>query len=205
MSSASHLTNLGLPDIGVVPYGLHACHFYTGAADLEDVLVKYFAAGLRNRERCIWVTAEPLNAPHARAALQKAGVDVIAEEHDGALAVKDYADWYANTVGLKGVDVVQQWLAEEERAIAQGFNGLRITGNVTFLTDESWPEFMDYEKAIDDALNGRRIVALCTYRHVVGPSKMLDIALRHDCALERCDQGWQVMSAGPGSLAVPAS
>ena len=88
MSGGSHLTNLGLRDIGVVPYGLHACHFYEGAADLEDVLVKYFAAGLRNRERCFWVTAEPIKSARARSALQKAGFDVAAEEHNGALVIR---------------------------------------------------------------------------------------------------------------------
>lgn len=29
------------------------------------MLVKYFAAGLRNRERCFWVTAEPINCARA--------------------------------------------------------------------------------------------------------------------------------------------
>ena len=203
MSGGSHLTQLGLPDIEVVPYGLHACHFYEDAADLEDVLVKYFAAGLRSRERCFWVTAEPLTPARARAALQKAGVDVAATEYNGALVIKDHADWYSDTAGLKGIDIVKVWLAEEERALALGFNGLRITGNVTFLTDDSWPEFMEYEQAVDDALDGRRIVALCTYRHVVGPSNMLDVVRRHDCALERRGHGWQVMSSGQGSLALP--
>jgi hypothetical protein len=200
MNAASHFTNLGLPDVDVVPYGLHACHFYEGAADLEDALVRYFAAGLRNRERCLWIAAEPVNAGRARAALQKAGVDVVAEEHNGALVIKDFADWYADPAGLKGVDVVKLWLAEEERALALGFNGLRITGNITFLTDESWHEFMEYEKAVDEAFHGRRIVALCTYRHD-GPSNTLDVIRCHDCALERLDQGWQVLSSGQNSAA----
>jgi hypothetical protein len=35
---------------------------------------------------------------------------------------------------LKGLDVIQFWLEEEERALAEGYNGLRITGNTSFLT-----------------------------------------------------------------------
>ncbi len=205
MTNGPEVTNLGLPGVGAIPYGLHACHFYDGAADLEDVLVKYFAAGLRNRERCFWVTAEPLNAARARAALQQAGFDVAAEERSGALVIKDFAAWYADAAGLKGVDIVKLWLAEEERALARGFQGLRITGNVTFLTDETWPEFMEYEQAVDDTLYTRRIVAFCTYRHTVGVSKTFDVARRHDCALERSRQGWQVMCSSPHSLAVSAT
>ena len=206
MNRASHLTNFGLRDVGVVPYGLHACHFYEGAADLEDLLVKYFAAGLRNRERCFWVTAEPVNSARARSALHKAGFDVAAEEHNGALVIKDYAESYFDAAGLKHAEeIVKLWLAEEERAIALGFTGLRISGNTTFLSDTAWREFMDYEKAVEEALSGRRIVALCTYEHGVGPSKTLDVARRHDCALERRDQGWQVVSCGPSSRLGPAT
>lgn len=199
MSGRPHLTELGLRDIGVVPYGLHACHFYTGAADLEDVLVGYFAAGLRNRERCIWVVAEPMTSARARAGLHKAGFDVAAEESSGALMLKEHADWYV----ANAIDVVQLWLAEEERALAQGFNGLRISGNVTFLTEETWPGFMEYERAVDDALLGRRIVALCTYEHGVGATNVLDVARRHDCALERRGHGWQAVSSGTNGFAVP--
>jgi hypothetical protein len=64
---------------------------------------------------------------------------------------------------------------------------------------------MEYEQAVDDALSGRRIVGLCTYRHGVGPSNMLDVVRRRDCALERHGRGWQVMSCGPGSLALPTA
>ena len=105
----------------------------------------------------------------------------------------------------QAADIVKLWVTEEERAIALGFRGLRISGNVPFLTDTSWPEFMDYEKAVDEALRGRRIVALCSYGHGVGPSKTLDVARLHDCALERRDEGWQVLSCGPSSLLVPAT
>ncbi len=201
MSDPSHLTKLGLPDVGVVPYGLHACHFYHDVGDLEDLLVNYFAAGLRNRERCICVTAEPLHSAHARTALQEAGFDVAAEEHNGALLIKGHGEWYAEAgAPKKPDDIVQQWLREEERALALGFAGLRVAGNVTFLTDASWPDFMEYEKALDAALSGRRIVVLCMYRHSVGPSKTLDVARRHDCALEHRDAGWEVVSSAPRGL-----
>ena len=61
---------------------------------------------------------------------------------------------------------------------------MRITRNVTFLTDAMWSDYMDDEKAVDAAFEGRRIVALCTYQ-AAGASKTLDVARRHECALER--------------------
>src|ERR1051325_5295708 len=125
-TTPSNLTDCGLPGIKRIPYGVHMCHFYRGRDELAAVLVPYFAAGLRNRERGIWIVAEPLHATEAKLELAQAGVDV-----DTALA-----DCYA---------------------------GIRITGNVTFLTPETWSVFMEYEDMVQKAFSGRRIVTLCTY------------------------------------------
>ena len=58
MTAASHMTSCGLPGINSIPYGTHMCHFYEDAENLAGALVPYFAAGLRNNERCIWIAAE---------------------------------------------------------------------------------------------------------------------------------------------------
>jgi DcmR-like sensory protein len=81
----SNLTDCGLPGIRNIPYGVHMCHFYRGREELAAVLVPYFAAGLRRRERCIWIAAEPLDAAAAGVALAQAGVDVDAALAGGAL------------------------------------------------------------------------------------------------------------------------
>lgn len=124
------MTDCGLPGIKQIPYGVHMCHFYSGRDELAAALVPYFAAGLRANERCIWIAAEPLNAAHAKLGLLEAGVDVAAALASGALLVRDFSQWYAEGERLRGTEVVRYWLAEEERALAQGYAGLRITGNV---------------------------------------------------------------------------
>ena len=170
------------------------CHFYEGRQDLAAALVPYFAAGLRNNERCIWVTAEPLDAAGAKLELQKAGLDAQTALQ-GALTIRDHSDWYAHAGRLKGSKLVELWLAEEQRAVAEGYNGLRITGNVTFVTPEAWPDFMEYEETVNDALHGRRIVSLCTYRlSQSGASEILDVVRRHHCTLDRPDHGWQILT-----------
>ena len=63
MAGETHLTDCGLPGIVRIPYGLHACHFYSGREQLLEALVPYFVAGLRGKERCLWITAPPLPAP----------------------------------------------------------------------------------------------------------------------------------------------
>lgn len=194
----SSLTDCGLPGIRDIPYGVHMCHFYENREDLAAALVPYFSAGLRNNERCIWITAEPLRAEAAKHELRKAGFDLDAAVKAGRLTVRDFSDWYAEAGRLKGTEVVELWLAEEQRALAQGYNGLRITGNVTFLTSNTWPAFMEYEEIVDKAFHARRIVTLCSYRlGECGASEVLDVVHRHRCTLERPDEGWQVITRGP--------
>lgn len=189
-------TDCGLPGITQIPYGLHMCQFYTGRDELAAALVPYFAAGLRRNERCIWVAAEPLPAAQAALALRDAGIDVDAALAGGALRLFDYSDWYAENERLRGSDVVQLWLAEEQRALAAGYRGLRITGNVTFLQPGDWAQFMEYEALVDRTFAGRRIVTLCTYQRSVGAAETLDVLHRHTCALDRPDAGWQILTPG---------
>ena len=96
--------------------------------------------------------------------------------------------------------MVDLWLAEEARALGDGFAGLRITGNVTFLArGEDWRVFMDYEELVNRSFVGRRIVTLCTYQHgehpgACGAAELYDVMQRHKCTLDRPDEGWQILT-----------
>jgi DcmR-like sensory protein len=188
-------TDCGLPGVAQIPYGTHMCHFYRDREELVAALVPFFVAGLCNSERCVWITAEPLNSVDARLELEKAGVDVDAAIRSGALTIRDYSEWYTAAETLKSNQVAELWLAEEERALARGYSGLRITGNVSFLTPETWPDFMDYEEVVHQAFQGRRILSLCSYHALrCAPADVLQVVRRHSCALTRPDDGWQVLT-----------
>ena len=192
--SRRHLTECGLPGIKHIPYGVHMCNFYKTRDELIAALVPFFAAGLRNNERCIWITAAPLHAADAIAELEKT-IAARSAITDGSLVVRDYDDWYAEAGALKGNQVVDLWLAEEQRALAGGYGGLRITGNVTFLRSEDWQLFMEYEELVNKAFQGRRIVTLCTYHlESCGAAQVLDVVRRHSGALDRPDEGWQILT-----------
>jgi hypothetical protein len=195
MSGPMHLTDCGLPGIKAIPYGIHMCHFFRGQDDLAAALVPYFAAGLRSNERCIWITAPPLHAGDAAAALEQAGLDALALERKGALLIRDYTDWYAK-VDSDAADILGRWLHEEERAIADGYSGLRITGNTSFVQSGDWSAFMDYEELLNREQSSRRIVTLCSY--ALGQCSavdVLDVVRRHAGTLDQPDAGWQFLTS----------
>jgi len=194
MSALPNLTNCGLVGLQAIPYGLHMCHFYERRDDLASALVPYFIAGLHNNERCIWTTADPLDVAGAEEELRKAGLDLPAV--NGALTIRDHADWFGPAESWKPEDMVGRWLEEERRALADGYSGLRISENASFVTPANWSVFMAYEELMDRELPMRRTITLCSYRLAqCAAIDLLDVARRHHCMLDQAEPGWQVVTA----------
>jgi two-component system, sensor histidine kinase PdtaS len=188
MANLPHITRCGLPGIDRVPFGMHACHFYSDRDQLIAALVPYAVAGLRSNERCLWVTAPPLSARDAIKALRTAWDGVDDAIRTGALRILD-------PERLKRRDVVQFWLDEEERALAEGYNGLRIAGTTNFLTSDEWSTVMEYEQAVTARFKGRRIVTLCSYALAQCSDQQMREAMHgHHCVMERLDTDWQVLA-----------
>jgi|GEM_PF-2515160 len=190
--SDAHFTESGLDGLELVPWGMHACHFHNGRDELLAAIVPYILAGLRARERCIWITARPLPAREAMQALRAAWGGADDAVQSDTLRILDFDRWY--TSSLIGADLVNLWLAEEERALAAGHTGLRITGNLSFMTPDGWPAFRNYERNVTERFVGRRIVALCSYvLKQCDHQQMQEVLEAHNCALERRDEHWQVL------------
>jgi hypothetical protein len=175
MLNPPHITHCGVPGMDRIPFGMHVCHFYSNSEQLAAVLVPYFITGLLAKERCLWLTAPPLLAREAMQALRAAwdGIDDAFQED--ALRILD-------AVRLKGLDVVQLCLEEEERALAEGYHGLRIAGAFSFLACGDWTASMEYEQAMTAHFRGRRIVALCSYARS-NDQQMSEVMRAHHCAL----------------------
>lgn len=197
MTHHSHVTPCGLPGIGTVPVGMHSCHFYKDRQHLIEALVPYTLAGLQAQERCLLIASHPLPARDLIAELRAAWDGVDDALQSGALRVLDFDRWYLSASGLKSEDLVQIWLSEEEQALAAGYSGLRISGNISFLKPEDWPKFMAYERSVTGAFAHRRIIALCSYvLEDCTEDQKAQVLRAHACAFERGDYDWQLVSSG---------
>lgn len=195
----AHVTECGVPGIRSIPFGIHMCHFYPNRRGLIDSLVPYFKAGLNNNERCFWITAPPLPASDAKAALGKsvAGLEAMIKER--RIRILDAKEWFPSTAGADGNGIIAFWVREEEQALADGYQGLRIAGNTSFVTPEDWDRFMQYENAVTDVFQERRIVALCSYGlHQCRATHVLEVVQNHPYTLDRRDVNWEVLYKGTG-------
>ncbi len=190
------LRSSGIPLIGDVPWGTHFCQFYQTEQDLVDVLVPYFAEGLRHNEFCMWVTSEPLECEQAASALKRAVPDLDRRIKAGQIEILPYTEWYLiNGVFVKD-PVLQGWVDKLEAALARGYEGLRLSGNTFWLEDSHWNDFTDYEEAVDSVIGRYRMIALCTYSlNRCGASEIADVISNHRYALMKRHGRWSVIES----------
>ena len=197
-----HLTTFGIPGLDAVPYGLHVCHFYPSREELLDSLIPFFQAGLSNNELCVWIGADPLRAHDIRAAV-KNYPDLEAAVSSNQLEILDSAEWYGTST-MNPESIVRRWLQKEEEALERGHQGLRLTGNTSFVHRNDWAGFIEYERLFHTAVQGRRIVANCSYRRLnCEPVDMLEVVSAHDAVLDRSQNGWQVLTKPSLKLTAP--
>jgi signal transduction histidine kinase len=179
----------GLPGTQV-HWGAHVCQLYRDERELLEVLVPFFAAGLANRERCIWITAPELRADDARAALAAMVPDSAEYEARRQLVIVDRSAW-PEAHG----DLLADWIARERAALADGYRGLRITGSPT------WRETHELRNATVFA--GHRIIALCSYRLAdLAPDEIVAILRDHQGGLVRRGGEWEHVTSATAALAL---
>jgi len=186
----------GIPSAGDLPWGSHVCHFYRSREELVESLVPYFRAGLENGERCIWVTATPLRAADAMAELVRVmpGVDRLLEER--RIRILDSETWYAGLDHSRQESVIDAWLDEEKEAALEGYTGLRVAGNVSFVKRKGMASFLEYERAVDRIFASRQILAVCSYDlGRCDPSDFLNVLRAHRFTLGRTDGGWEIVES----------
>ena len=148
----------GLDAVRGLPWGSHFCHLSRTREDLVETLVPFFAAGLANNEQCMWATSEPLTTEDATRELAKRVPDLHSRIERGQMRIVSHSDWYTPTGRFYADSVLGAWVAAEQSARTCGYDGVRATGHVSFLTTrEEWREFQRYESRLSETLAGRRL------------------------------------------------
>lgn len=179
-----------------VPWGAHICVFYKSKEDLIDILVPYFKMGLESNEFCMWVTSEPLGVKDAENALRKAMDNLDDYIKKNQLEILDYCDWYTMSGEFKSAEVLHGWMTKKRQALKRGFDGMRLTGNTTWLQNKDWKKFIDYEAKVNKVIGKHKMVAICTYPiDNIVLSGILIAGLRHQYVLIRREGKWNIVGA----------
>ncbi|MGB9927000.1 MAG: PAS domain S-box protein [Methanosarcina sp.] len=182
----------GIDIIGDVPWGTHICQFYQTKEDLLEVLVSYFKAGLENNEFCLWVTSEPLEVEDAKEVLEKTIPDFNNCLEKGQIEIVPYTEWFIIDGVFNPKKVSNNRLEKLNRALKNGFDGMRLSGNTTWLDKENWDSFIKFKEQTDRCMDTYRMINLCTYsveRH--NAAEIIDVVVNHQFALIKREGRWE--------------
>ncbi|MFC1934370.1 DNA repair protein RadC [Chloroflexota bacterium] len=194
----------GVPVIGAAPWGTHLCQFYVTRQDLVDILVPYFQAGLENNEFCIWVTSELLNEKEAGEAMRKAMPDFTRYLGRGQIEIVPHTEWYVKDGAFSGERVLKAWIDKLNQALAKGYEGMRITGNMAWLDEKTWGDFTDYEEAVNNTIGDHRMIAICSYPlDKCKISQVVDVVSNHQLALIKRAGNWVSSKPKEGQKITP--
>ncbi len=179
--------------LGEVPWGTHCCLFYESPAELTQILVDFFKAGLESNEYCLWVTSGAVSEQTAKKALLQASAHAEAPVRKNQLRISSTADWYASGADFDPEAAIANWIGEAEQAVESGFDGLRLAGDPFRPSQMDIQQAVDYEARFDRFISGQKILALCIYPlNECSPLDIVNLSGRHEYNLISTDGSLEV-------------
>jgi hypothetical protein len=183
--------NLSGSGLGALQPGDHLCFPYDDEDEKRSTLLSFVREGLARGERCLFI-GTPAEQTDLLAALDAAGVAAEAELARGALVVATHRETYLRTGLFDADDTLALIDGLIDRALADGFAGLRATGGTSSpVPDDVWAEVVRYEARVNELVARRPFVGLCRYHGAhVSPARVQDVLRTHPLALVRgepCD------------------
>jgi len=192
------LRDTGIELIGKIPWGSHLCMFCQTKQDMIDAASAYFAVAHEGAEHCIWIVSAPLSVDEATAALAQQLPGFAERRRAGRFELVAAADWYYENGLFNWERVVAGWHKCIDDALARGLDGVRACGNPLWRTVEGWRDIVEYEHALDAAIERRPIIMLCNYALERSRSEdVLDVARSHQAVIARRLGHWEFLQV-PG-------
>lgn len=187
----------GFRVMGEMPWGTHICVFYQTKKDLLDAAATFFQAGLQNNEFCLWAVADSVSLAEASRVLSDAIPDFDVRLRDGQIELIHARDWYLNRHQFDLKRTIGAWNEKLNAALAMGYDGMRISGDVYRLQTSYWTEYFAYEKELDEGLVGQKMIVLCTLslRASGAVDHLLDIAGAHKFSIIRRKGEWEFLES----------
>ncbi|MDQ1255118.1 MAG: hypothetical protein QG646_4397 [Euryarchaeota archaeon] len=202
MPMTSNLRKSGIDIIGDIPWGMHICQFYQTKEDLINILVPYFKTGLENNELCIWITSQPLESEEAIIALRDNIPNLDKYLEKGQIEIISHKDWFLKE-GTFNQDRASNCCAERiSHILPNGYEGVRLSGNNSWLEKENWDSFITFKEQMDIAISNCHMIALCTYfieKHNI--EEILYLGVNHKFAMIKSNGKWKLIESTKRKIA----
>lgn len=161
--------------------GDHVCMVYDNQAEQMAAAIPFILHGLTARECCIYI-ADDRSVEGVLAALAGRGINVARERDRGALQILTERESYLKYGQFDPSEMVDTLSRATEDAVRRGFEGFRVTGEMTWaLGDETGCDrLIEYEALLNRFFPGSKATAICQYnRQRFSPTIIRDVLRTH--------------------------
>lgn len=148
--------------------GQHICAIYETPEEQIATAAEYLADGLRAGERVFYVADSQKALALFRGALRGRGIDADAESQRGALIQKTHKEAHLMGGRFDSERMMHLINAEVESALAEGFAGLRLCGDMSWLLGDppGAHQVLEYEMFLNQFFTRVNACGMCQYdRH----------------------------------------
>lgn len=165
--------------------GDHLCLIYESKEEQFASVIPFMRDGLAADERCLYIVDDH-TADGVLQALAATGVDVARETERGTLTLLTKRDTYLRSGAFDPQLMINLLLRAIEDALAAGFAGLRVTGEMTWALgpEAGTDRLIEYEALVDHFLPGSQALAMCQYnRKLFSPGIIRQVLCTHPIAV----------------------
>jgi anti-anti-sigma regulatory factor len=157
----------------------HLCWAYEDPPDFQNRVLEFLADGLSLGQRVCYVAAGDVQK--LRDDLRDLdGLDVEVEA--GAVLIQSLDKVYPDGMPVDECAQVQEYARQTDRALADGFTGLRVAAETTPLvrTSAQLDAFARYEHKVDRFMSEQPFAAMCAFdRRELGAERIAQLACMH--------------------------
>jgi len=165
--------------------GDHLCCLYETEEEHRAVLAPFLRQGLERGEKVVYII-DAHTAGTVLGYLREDGLDVEPYLARGQLSILTVGDAYMREGVFDPDGMVALLQAETERALAEGYSALRVTGEMSWALRglPGSERLIEYETRLNGFFPGSKCLAICQYdwQHF-DPAVLLDVLRAHPIAV----------------------
>ena len=159
--------------------GDNLCSIYDDFEGQISYIVPYMDIGLKKNHKCIYITDEN-SIESIIDAFRIKGTGLSEYIEKGQFVFFTSNDTYLKDGYFDPDRMISLLKAMEKTALKEGFAGIRVTGEMTWVLSKlpGTERFMEYENKLDEFLPGSKATAICQYNESKFGSKILNEVIK---------------------------
>jgi hypothetical protein len=144
--------------------GDHLCSIYSTKEQQFSAIASFFKEGLDNNQKCIYI-ADENSKEEVLLELAKRGIGVGTFIASRQLLVLGKHETYLKNGAFEPSAMIRLLRETEQAGISEGYSGVRITGEMTCLCENTvaHDRLIEYESSLNDFFPQSKVAAICQY------------------------------------------